>query len=372
MVKNLLVTTLFVAALLVVCSCSSTGEASRSSELTGENNGPNNNDQGGYLATSSDGVTFVQWSESGNSIEGFLQNLYVATDAEGIPQVQSEELGFSGTLDGGEVSMTFSELGTSRTWTGTLEGDTLTLTIPDGDGTLSTLRAQAATVEDYNEEAQEFRQRVAQQAAELAEQRRQSEQRTERIVAQQEAVRKADEELGKALDALDEDIGSLQSAIGNINERLEMYAGDINSMREDYERLQQTVSSNPGDCFTIENTYSADFNFEIIQGNLDYFTEIETIVESNVARTTESISQVQDKLGVLQRAVEANESGTPVPQYGSSRVDESVSSAREQISATQEAVKAGRTEVESFRQEAKQIRSAARQLVGSSGCEVPS
>ncbi len=61
-----------------------------------------------------------------------------------------------------------------------------------------------------------------------------------------------------------------------------MYADDVDSMRKDYERLQETVGSNPGDCFTIENAYMAYFNPEIVQRNLDYSRKIVAGVESTV------------------------------------------------------------------------------------------
>lgn len=118
--------------------------------------------QQGYLGVYSNEVDFIQWARSDNAISGNLQILS-ADDAD-PSQTQSENLSFTGTLDGEDVSLTFPSLGTSTTWTGTLQGETLTLTIPGEGGTLDTSQMEAASVSDYNEAAEEFRRSLERQA----------------------------------------------------------------------------------------------------------------------------------------------------------------------------------------------------------------
>lgn len=154
-----------VKAVMLVAWLTAVFSVTACSEFSTPPSGPSELDGGnqqGYLGVYPDEVDFIQWAKSDSSISGNLQILSV--DDADSSQVQSENLSFSGTLSGEDVSLTFPALGTSTTWTGNLEGETLTLTIPGESGTLDTTQMEAASVSDYNEAAREFRRSIEQQA----------------------------------------------------------------------------------------------------------------------------------------------------------------------------------------------------------------
>ncbi len=358
-------------AVLTVTACSGPN-AQRPSVPPSEE--PDRSNQQGYLARYSNGVEFVQWANSDGSLTGQRQLLYAPE--EDPLQIRSENMSFTGTLSDSEVSLTFSELGFSSTWTGTLEGDTLTLTVPEQDGTLATRELYAATVEDYNQAAQEFRRSVEQQAAEqaaaertAAQQQYSAEQRAAEIEAQQKAVEEADKGLAAALNGLESDTKILEDDIQVLNDELGLLAEELSTMQENYQRLQQAANTSPIDCFAVQSEDYADYDLDIIRGDLDYFfTQVEETVRSDVARTEESIESAREALSNLQAAVDASESGGAGPQVGAEDVDAAASEAREQIAATEAALDGAHKQAEALGQRAEQIHQDAKALVANAGC----
>ncbi|MFI5274602.1 MAG: hypothetical protein ACHQ4H_16340, partial [Ktedonobacterales bacterium] len=74
--------------------------------------------------------------------------------------VKAETAAFTGVQNGSQISITFSELGVSATLTGTLNGSTLALNVPQQNGYVATEVFQAASVANYNDAISQLRQRV--------------------------------------------------------------------------------------------------------------------------------------------------------------------------------------------------------------------
>lgn len=163
--KKIAPITMFLAAIMFVAACG--GIASQNPSDTPRtdsqpDNGTNNGSQPtseasqqGYLMETTQEASFIKWTEAAGNINGQLQTIYVS--GTNPPQTESETVGFTGILEGSELTVTISILGASETWTGTLEGDALTLMIPSNEGILEPYTFEAATVEDYNRAASKLR-----------------------------------------------------------------------------------------------------------------------------------------------------------------------------------------------------------------------
>jgi len=115
---------------------------------------------GGWVGTFSNGVEFIQWTEETGYLVGQAELVYT-TSAQPLQPV-STNLAFSGIRNGSNISLTASS---GVTWTGTVAGDSLTLVIPNQDGTLATDSFYAGTADDYNTALASFQSSLASQTA---------------------------------------------------------------------------------------------------------------------------------------------------------------------------------------------------------------
>ena len=116
----------------------------------------------GYLWSDPSEVAFLQWTEDDtHHLNGTLQSVDATSDGT----VSCTTAAFTGVHDGSNVSITFSELGFSSTLTGSLDGGTLTLQVPQPDGTLASEAFRSASVDDYDSAATALRHRTQSQAA---------------------------------------------------------------------------------------------------------------------------------------------------------------------------------------------------------------
>jgi len=88
-----------------------------------------------YFGSGSDWVWFLQWTESGASLTGQFQEVYVTSDNP--LKVQSENAPVTGIRSGSDVTLSVGGPFFGETWTGTLRGNTLTLTVPQRNGLLA-------------------------------------------------------------------------------------------------------------------------------------------------------------------------------------------------------------------------------------------
>src|SRR5207249_3192362 len=123
--------------------------------------------------------------------------------------VQSGDLGFTGTISGSSVTLTFpSGFGSVQNLTGTLSGSHLRLAVPGNNGELVIDDFAAATLRDYDAAVSVLQKQVEQAAA-----------------AAQAAREKATEELGASPSRFE----SLSSRV--VDQRAGMSIGDLTRKR---------------------------------------------------------------------------------------------------------------------------------------------
>src|SRR5260370_35255551 len=121
--------------------------------------------------------------ENNNQISGQLEGV---DTTNGLTHKYNDAL--TGILNNGQISLSTSIFGFTETLTGTFDGSTLTLNIPDSSGQLNSVVFRTATVDDYNQAVNTFETGISQQhATQQAEHRSQATQQA----AQQAAAAKA-------------------------------------------------------------------------------------------------------------------------------------------------------------------------------------
>lgn len=101
--------------------------------------------QPGFFAQASNGVIFIQWTRTGNSVAGTLSESY--TTSPNRSQTTNESDSFTGIINGTSITLT---LNTGENWNGTLTGSGVTLSYAASGGTLHTFAFSPSTVADYN------------------------------------------------------------------------------------------------------------------------------------------------------------------------------------------------------------------------------
>lgn len=214
----------------------------------------------GWLAHASNGVVFLQWTRSGDALNGSLTQAYTAS---GEPtNLKHENASFTGVVSGDSFTLSFPEgLGLSRTWTGAFSGDTLTLSYPAADGSLSTQTFYPASVADYNaalalEQSQVQQAQAAAAAASTAAAAAAAEQQAQAAVDRLKNAVLAD------IHALGNDPSAFQSDLDATAKDIAAQQGDVKTTYTDMQAVwaeaQQYPTGNYGQVCSDAATVASD------------------------------------------------------------------------------------------------------------------
>jgi hypothetical protein len=179
--------------------------------------------QPGYLAYASNGVLFIQWTRAGNTVTGTLAESYA--DLSNPTQISHESHTFTGVINGSSITIT---LDSGDNWNGTITGSSVTLNAPPGsNGQISSFTFRPATVADYNAAVQGVNGQG--QAAQQAH-------------AQQQAAQKARDQVTSDANAISSDISSLQNDVSQLNTDLGQLPTDLRQMHTDLATQKQDLN----------------------------------------------------------------------------------------------------------------------------------
>lgn len=193
---------------------------------------PPGSTQPGFLAYASNGALFIQWTRTGGRVSGTYSQSFTP---QGDPShVTHESDSFTGSVSGSSVTLTLDN-GTNLN--GTLSGDTITLTQTNSNGTLATFTFHNSTVAAYNAA-------VSQLAAQA---------KTSANVqqwAQQQQQEQADLDQGATTVA--SDVSAVGTAAAQLKSDLGQVPSDLGQMRSDLASeksdLQQLLSDRSSNC----------------------------------------------------------------------------------------------------------------------------
>lgn len=330
----------------------------------------------GYLGTSSTQVVFIQWTEdSSHHVSGTLQSASATSDNT----VQSATEAFTGVRDGSSISITFSALGFSSTLTGTLNGDTLTLAVPDQNGYIATDQFHTASVQDYNHAVNALRQRIQTQAA--ATQSAQATANTQQAIAQatQSAQSQLDQAVTDANSKLSSDVQSMSSDAQSLanstsfSDALNAYASSWSQMQKDYQQEKNDYANGCGSGGYNASVVSYDagvvsYDLGTIQYDDGTLSYDQNTMSGPLARVQSDIKNAQTDWQNLKAALAADTTSSVLAQYSQSDIDKAVGSAQKQVDASNSSLSQAQSQGKQYDQEAAQMNTAAQNLASSMQC----
>lgn len=290
------------ATLLAAASCSGPGESGGS----GRSGGP-----ASYLTVSNSKVAFIQWrATSKGSLHGTITegNIGGSTPAETL-SVSSAP--FAGTMRGSSVTLTFAVSYFLHTRAqGTLSGSTLTLQVPQSDGTTQQAKFSQSDEASYNRAIAALRRTI--RHANLLAARQQA--------GQQPADAQAEQGTQSALSALYKD--SSLAFGGMLARGLTHFADHIQTARSGLATEKQDASGNNSYCRAaykvVGKSESIDGGLQSVQGDVKLMMADISILQNDIATANAHLR----KLG---------KAGLPAPSSASSVIASAKASLRQAI-----------------------------------------
>jgi hypothetical protein len=240
-----------------------------------------------YLCAFTDGNMLLQW----NSANGYLSGTYQDAAISGTApqeQVNTNQGDLGGTTSGsGGITL---NIGTA-TWYGTIGGSSVTLNVPQNDGSIQPVTCNQAGVSDWNSAVTQLRSQVTT-----------DNNTTLQAQASESASAAQAQQVSNAQQALASDVSSLQSDTSSLNTDTSL-AGDVNQMKQDYGQEQSDWKTEQSDdCSSVigdADTVGGDA--DTVGGDLDTLNgDINTLQSGGIQSVQTDLSDVQTDLSNLQ------------------------------------------------------------------------
>jgi hypothetical protein len=236
-----------------------------------------------WVGTEPDGsVLLVQFSRAGQTIQGTLDFSSFSTDRT---QVESTHAGFTGVIEGTNITLTFAEgLGFATAVSGSIDSATLALNFPDStSGGLATVSLTPGGLDKYNAGVASIKAKAAANA---------------QARAQAQAQAAADAKRAEAADVVNNDMSKLQKVLDNgvsftaLDNDLATANRDLATTQAD---AQKAISEGRGSFDGCYDAHSAQYDAGTVKYDLDSLTFDENFY------VTEIIDQVNRLIATLQQ-----------------------------------------------------------------------
>lgn len=278
---------------------------------------PADSSQHGFLALASNGALFIQWTRTGDSVQGTLSEAY--TSQSDATQTQSESHSFTGVVSGSNVTLT---LDSGVNWNGTLKGSSnVTLSYTGSDGSLQTFDFHRASVSDYNAAVGNVHASAGQAQA----------QKTQQAAQQQ---------VDGDSTAVGNDLSDLQSNVASLKASLSKVPGDIAQMRQDLATeatdLNKVLSDSAATVCNDNYQVSGTDNYQVT-GTDDYQVTgtDEYDFSTALSGTKDSIDRLASDMTTLRRDSTAASGYLPVSASTRASVASATQSARTSVAKAQ-------------------------------------
>lgn len=348
--------------LSICAACSSSSPASLF------NSGPPD----GYLATNSNSVAFLQFTEQHNQLTGHMEGVEETNSM--LPQTKPYNYSFTGTQEGSAITITIPILWTSASVSGTFIGDTITLDMPQSDGHIVNETFNAASIQQYNDAVDALQKQVSQQDQQYNDDQATAEAiqvTATAIQNQQDAVSGANSDLSDALSTLKSD-SSILSAFSETS-TLSGYANDWQQMQNDYATEKNAAAKGCGDSDSNYRQVGADANQVNADENQISADDNQLSADKNqydidLSAVQNDLQTVKEDWAALQSAVQANVTGTPAPAYTQSDIDAALANAQNAENTASNTWTSAKTSAGTYDSEASDLNKKADAIPGNMGC----
>jgi hypothetical protein len=267
-------------------------EAGTTSPAAGSPTTADQNSEPGWVYTDAANADFVQWTRAGSEVTGSLSSVYLA--GVGALAVTTRSDAFTGIINKDNVTLTFPQgLGSVTSVGAQLQGSDLVVSFPQPDGTLEPLTLHAGSATEYNEAVAALQ---AQAAGNV-----QASESNAAAAAQQSAAAAAsasvaaqhqqDQEYEQAdLASLVND-SKLSGDVAQLADDASQTGTDLNTTRSDAAQGQGT------DCENVSSTVYND------AASLVYNDAV-SLTSNDIDTLTRDIATVQSDIATLKSAVQ--------------------------------------------------------------------
>src|SRR5258708_28253623 len=125
-----------------------------------------NTPPGGYLSQTATSILFIQFTVTGQNQQQINGNIdeVVENTSDNPPALKTSTTAFTGVENGSALTLTISFFGISSSYTGTLNGNTLILDLPQSDGSIQATDFAASSLQQYNQAVAALQKQGANQA----------------------------------------------------------------------------------------------------------------------------------------------------------------------------------------------------------------
>jgi hypothetical protein len=169
----------------------------------------------GYLAHASNGVIFIQWTQSGTSVNGTAE----VDTLSGTPPNQSvstKTINVTGQLQGSTITLSFN--GGTEVF-GTLSDGSFTVNFPQSDGSLGPVTFTSATASDFNQALSALQGNTGAQNSQAA--------AANQLAAEQQNIDKAASAVAGGITGLQSDAASMNASLGAFTQSLAQQQTDL-------------------------------------------------------------------------------------------------------------------------------------------------
>lgn len=264
---------------------------------------PNPPAPGGYLASGSSYVLFIQFTNTNGTLVGEWNEADVGTNTyTKMLQVNPIHTNFSATLNGTQFNLEVN----GRTYAGSFNGNNVTVEFPQQDGTLVPITLTPASIDDYNAAITNLQDNVNQENQNAAA----AQATASTLAATATATTGEQNKLAYNVSNINGAIQQLTSD-ADFSSILKQYADEINQMQSDYQREQSDAQSgctNSGTVGADDGTVQSDYgSVESIDGSLQSQTSSLENDLSNVQSWVHTIQKQWDDLGQQSPNVSASD-----------------------------------------------------------------
>ena len=317
------------ASCLAACGSTATGAAGggqgaggSASAGSGSSSGGSNGTSGSFVGTASNAAILVQWTRSGDQLTGELQQALL--DGSGsTEQVSSQLEAFTGTISGNSITLSLNQgLGSVTNLTGTLDGQELALNYPGQGGGVITIRMAPGGPSDFNADLTSLRGQAGQ---------------AQNQAAQQEAAQQQANSVASDSQAVSNDLSALQSAEHDATGTGSV-AGDLAQMRKDLGQTQtdlQHVLGEAGHTTDVDtlcsdaDTVSSDY--DTVSGDYDTISGDQDSSDGDTGDISTAIKELQHDQQALDADRASDPADVPADAPTDSQINQAIKAGQAQI-----------------------------------------
>jgi len=307
---------------------------------------------GGYLASGSDYVLFIQFTNTNGTLMGEWNEADVVSNTStNIQQVIPFHTSFSATLNGTQFNLEVN----GHTYAGSFNGNNVTIEFPQQDGTLAPITLTPASIDDYNTAITNLQNSVNQGNQNSAD----AQATANTMAATTTATTDEQNRLNYDLTNIGGAIGSLQSD-ADFSSILKQYSDEMSQMQHDY---QQEQSDANGGCANYGTVGSDDGTVQSDEGSIE---SIDGSLQSQTSSMQSDLANVEDFLQKIQQ--HWNDLGKVAPNVSQHDIDAAVQKGTNALNQAKANLQSAQNQADGFDNQAKHIVGQADSLYNNLHC----